>query len=127
MSEFVAIIQLLGEAVQFLLVRITDVVATAFLLASCVLPWRVFYISKEFREIFPPNLPGYENSYEYWEIAARSFALTIFQLIVFPFGLISLLSPNQWFQLKRAYDSTLGTRHDDEKEMTFRIFITFWF
>lgn len=50
MSEFGAILEIVGKTVVFALKLSIDLLLSVFLVASCLLPWRIVFICKKITE-----------------------------------------------------------------------------
>lgn len=102
-SELVYLLELIAEAVVFVLKRTIDLVCALLYVVSILPPWRAI------EELFNPRRfdEGYDD---YWGYCARSFFLTLFDVIALPMGLISVPNPLRWSSLaiifRRYFNST---------------------
>ena len=88
MSEFAAIIQLLGQIVHFIFRLSLNLISTIFLLVSFVLPWRIYEI-----------LNHDDHINRYYEFCWENFFKTLYDIFLIPFALITALSPLRAYYL----------------------------
>ncbi len=50
MSEFAVILEVVGKAVSCVFNLTVDIICFAFLVASCILPWRIIFIMRTLGE-----------------------------------------------------------------------------
>jgi hypothetical protein len=88
MSEFAAIVQLLGQIVHFIFRLSLNLISTIFLLVSFILPWRIYEIVNHDDDI-----------HNYNEFCWENFFKTLYDIWLIPFALVTTLSPLRAYYL----------------------------
>lgn len=91
-AGFSEILGVIADILIFLIKRTIDVICITLLIASSVLPWRLF------ENLFSEKLDSDWRAFSFF-----AFLLTLGDLFIFPLGMISLVSPLRWYQIMKGF------------------------
>lgn len=122
-SDFTAFLTMIGKVVLWVLNRTLDLLALAFLVASCVLPWRLLenlnffeyndswrwnaIVSEHGSSLSSSKFMCYLPSSR---VLQGAFVMTLLDLVIFPLTLISLLSPFRWPRVYHVFKNYSKSR-----------------
>lgn len=113
-GDFSAILEIIADIVIFVIKRTIDLICLCVYLASLCLPWRII-----------EELNGDSN--DDWRCNAFvSLALTIFDCIAIPLGVVSMASPLRWPHIGKAF-SDYTSRNPWYISFLYYFFIPYFF